>query len=463
MGVPHALVITYPAQGHIIPMMELSYRMVEHGFFVTFVNTDFTHKRVLDASMKAHPQSHPNKSTESIRLVSIPDGLEPDADRNQLGVLCDAILSSMPNALEMLIKDINGLEGDSVTCVVADVNMGWALDVAKKLGIPRAAVWPAAAGCLTTLLRFQELIQKGVITEEGELLDTNMVRFSPKMPLMDPRHFAWLCIGDTAENKVIYRYVNVNIKGLEGVEWLICNSFYEIESPTYDIFLNIRPIGPLLVIGSQPTQPKPTSLWTEDNTCLEWLDQQPNNSVIYISFGSFTIFNERQFLELSLALENLGRPFLWVARPDLVDRSGADYPEGFLGRVAAYGKVVGWCPQKNVLAHPSIACFVTHCGWNSTLEGLSNGVPFICWPYFADQFLNQTYIVDIWKVGVGLKANEDGLFSKEEIKSKVEEMLGDEGIRERVLKLKEEAIRSVTEGPSMENLNGFMEAMKGKS
>ncbi|ERM99950.1 UDP-glycosyltransferase 83A1 [Amborella trichopoda] len=462
MGVQHALMLPYPAQGHIIPMMELSRRMEEHGFIVTFVNTDFTQKRVLDASMKAHTESHPNKGTGCIRLVSIPDGLEPDADRNKLGALCEAMLSSMPNALETLIKDINGLEGDSVTCIVADVSMGWALDVAKKLGIPRAAFWPAAAGCLTVFLKLQELIQKGVITKEGELLDTHMIQFSPKMPLMNPRHFAWLCVGDTAENKVIYRSADVCIKGLEGVEWLICNSFYEIESTTYDTFPNIRPIGPLF-IGNQPTQAKPTSFWTEDNTCLEWLDQQPSNSVIYISFGSFTIFDEHQFLELTLALENLGRPFLWVARPDLVDKSGAGYPEGFLGRVAAYGKVVGWCPQKKVLAHPSIACFVTHCGWNSTLEGLSNGVPFICWPYFADQFLNQTYIVDIWKVGVGLKANEDGVFSKEEIKSKVEDLMGDEGMRERVLKLKEEAISSVTEGSSMENLHGFMEAMKRKS
>ncbi|ERM99954.1 hypothetical protein AMTR_s00110p00117120 [Amborella trichopoda] len=113
MGVPHALVIPYPAQGHVIPMMQLSRRMVEHGFIVTFVNTDFNHKRVLEAALKAHSQSHPNKGTGPIRLVSIPD--------------------------ETLIKEINGLEGDSVTCVVADVSTGWALDVAKKLGIPRAA------------------------------------------------------------------------------------------------------------------------------------------------------------------------------------------------------------------------------------------------------------------------------------------------------------------------------------
>ncbi|ERM99959.1 hypothetical protein AMTR_s00110p00118470 [Amborella trichopoda] len=111
--------------------------------------------------------------------------------------------------------------------------------------------------------------------------------------------------------------------------------------------------------------------------------------------------DKRQLHKLAFALENLNNPLQWVARPDLIDKAGPAYPLGFLDRVGAHGKVVGWCPQRKVMAQPSIACFVTHCGWNSNLEGLSNGVPFICWPYFADRFLRQTYIVDIWKVGWG--------------------------------------------------------------
>ncbi|PRQ53398.1 putative hexosyltransferase [Rosa chinensis] len=57
--------------------------------------------------------------------------------------------------------------------------------------------------------------------------------------------------------------------------------------------------------------------------------------------------------------------------------------------------MVGWAPQQKVLVHPSIACFLSHCGRNSILEGLSNGVSFLCWPYFVDQFLNKSYVCDI--------------------------------------------------------------------
>ncbi|KAK1352353.1 hypothetical protein POM88_053292 [Heracleum sosnowskyi] len=74
--------------------------------------------------------------------------------------------------------------------------------------------------------------------------------------------------------------------------------------------------------------------------------------------------------------------------------------------------MVSWTPQVKVLRHPSIACFLSHCGWNSTSEGVSNGVPFLCWPYFADQFLNQTYICDVWKVGLRCDKDETGIVSK---------------------------------------------------
>ncbi|ERM99962.1 hypothetical protein AMTR_s00110p00119150 [Amborella trichopoda] len=156
MGKLHALVISFPAQGHITPMMEFSHRMVEHGFVVTFLNSDYNHKRVLEAP-KAHPQYQTGHGNGPISLVSIPDGLDPGADRNQLGPLCESMLSSMPRALEKLIDDITNVQGLEIHCVVAHLNMGWALDVAKRLGIVRAAFWPAAARCLSLLLKLPEL------------------------------------------------------------------------------------------------------------------------------------------------------------------------------------------------------------------------------------------------------------------------------------------------------------------
>ncbi|KAL4184287.1 hypothetical protein AMTRI_Chr10g290 [Amborella trichopoda] len=127
-----------------------------------------------------------------------------------------------------------------------------------------------------------------------------------------------------------FQYTSRCMENVKGVKWIVCNSFYKVESSTYDSFPDILPIGPLFSSGHHR---EPTSFWTEDETTLEWLTQQRECSVIHVSFGSFTLFDKHQFQELYLALESLGRPFLWAARPGLVDKSEAAYPKGFLDRV----------------------------------------------------------------------------------------------------------------------------------
>ncbi|KAI3713134.1 hypothetical protein L1987_71706 [Smallanthus sonchifolius] len=115
----------------------------------------------------------------------------------------------------------------------------------------------------------------------------------------------------------------------------------------------------------------------------------------------------------------------------------AYYPDGYMDRVGSRGRIVSWAPQQKVLAHPSVACFMSHCGWNSTLEGVTNGVPFLCWPYFSDQFHNATYVCDIWRTGLGLEKDEEGIITRGEIKSKVERLLGDETYKVKALDIKE--------------------------
>ncbi|KAJ0100334.1 hypothetical protein Patl1_21709 [Pistacia atlantica] len=105
-----------------------------------------------------------------------------------------------------------------------------------------------------------------------------------------------------------------------------------------------------------------------------------------------TIFDKTQFQELAMGLQLSNRPFLWVVRPDITDKINDAYPEVFTNRVVSRGHIVSWAPQHKVLAHPSIACFISHCGWNSTIEAISNGVLFLCWPYFTDQMHNENYI-----------------------------------------------------------------------
>ncbi|KAF9625723.1 hypothetical protein IFM89_026531 [Coptis chinensis] len=121
MSRPHLLVIPYPAQGHDMPLMELSYNLVHLGFKISFINTEYNHKCVTAA------MSNNNDYEDLIHLVSIPDGMEPGEDRNELGKLCDKIVNVMPGHLEDLINKINGSNNrdDRITCVIADENMCW--------------------------------------------------------------------------------------------------------------------------------------------------------------------------------------------------------------------------------------------------------------------------------------------------------------------------------------------------
>ncbi|KAA8547921.1 hypothetical protein F0562_004350 [Nyssa sinensis] len=396
---------------------------------------------------------------DQIHLVSIPDGLEPWEDRNDLGKLSEAIFQVMPGKLEELVEKINGSGSDNISCIIADESMGWALEVAEKMGIRRAAFWPAAAAMLALGFSIPKLIDDRIINNDGTPMKNQMIQLSPAMPAMSTTNFAWACIGDLTTQKIIFEVMVKNNKAVKVAEWLICNSTYELEPAAYTLFPQLLPIGPLL--ASNRLGNSTGYFWQEDSSCLKWLDQQPACSVIYVAFGSFTVFDQTQFQELALGLELTNRPFLWVVRPDITDETIDAYPKGFKDRVATHGCMVGWAPQQKVLGHPSIACFLSHCGWNSTMEGVSNGIPFLCWPYFADQFLNQSYICDVWKVGLGFSRDERGIITQGEIKDKVEQLLSDQTFKARALDIKEKAMGDIKEGGhSHKNFNNFIEWMK---
>ncbi|KAI8032654.1 UDP-glycosyltransferase 83A1 [Camellia lanceoleosa] len=350
MGRQHVLAIPYPAQGHVLPLLELMQCLAKHGFKVTFVNTEFTHESITNAlSGKDNIEDH-------IHLVSIPDGLEPWEDRNEFGKLTESIFHVMPGKLEELIEHINGSDNDKIPCIVADELLGWALEVAEKMQIKRAAFWSMATALLALGFRIPELLDDGIINNNA-------------------------------------------------------------------------------------------------------------NSVIHVAFGSFTVFDQIQFQELALVLELTNRPFLWVVLPDITDENNDAYPKGFKERAVTRGRVVGWAPQQKVLGHPSVACFLSHCGWNSTMEGLSNGIPLPCWPKqwnpFADQFFNQSYICDLSKVGLGFNCDENGIVKQGEIKDKVEQLFSDKTFKARSLDLKEVVSKSAKEGGcSHSNFNNFIEWMK---
>ncbi|KAK1287941.1 UDP-glycosyltransferase 83A1 [Acorus calamus] len=287
---PHALVLPYPAQGHVIPLMELSHRLVDRGFTITFVNTHFDRARVRAS------QPGPWADTGPLRLVSIPDGLDPRADRNDLGRLTLAMQEHMPGHLEELIRASSAEpepDRGPLTCVIADHSMAWALDVAKKMGLRAVAFWPSSAGLLATMLDVPNMIEDGIIDTNGVPMEHKTIELGPGMPSMNTANFWWNNIGDPSMERVFFNVVLRGTKSIDSAEWILCNSFTHAELPVFKCAPKIRPIGPLLP-GLQPDKVV-GHYWPEDSSCVGWLDQQPPKSVVYVAFGSFTVFTPQQF------------------------------------------------------------------------------------------------------------------------------------------------------------------------
>ncbi|XP_066367696.1 UDP-glycosyltransferase 83A1-like [Miscanthus floridulus] len=460
MAAPRVLVLPYPAQGHVIPMMELSHCLVEHGVKVTFVNTELNHGLILGAL--ATGDSEPG----GVDMMSIPDSLGSGEDRKDLARLTDSFSKVMPGELEKLIASINAAderrELEKVSWLIADVNMAWAFPVAKKHGLRTAGFCPSSAAMFATRIKIPEMVRDGVLDERGWPKRRGTFRLAPAMPAIDTSEFSWNRAGDAKGQPIIFQLIHRNNAATHLAETIVCNSVQELEPGALALFPGVLPVGPLSVSSDKPAG----SFWAEDASCAAWLDAQPASSVVYVAFGSLAAYDAAQLVELAEGLLLTSRPFLWVVRPG---SAGDQLLEQLRRRAAPRGRVVSWCPQQSVLAHPAVACFLTHCGWNSTMEAVRSGVPLLCWPYFTDQFLNQSYICDVW--GTGLKVplppaaaatHGTGLVGREVVRDKIEELLGDNETKVRTLALRDLARRAVGNGgSSRQNLRWFLDLVRG--
>ncbi|KAF2318992.1 hypothetical protein GH714_012264 [Hevea brasiliensis] len=243
---------------------------------------------------------------------------------------------------------------------------------------------------------------------------------------------------------------------------LIWNSFEDLEQVELSALCKDFPI-PIFTIGPfhKYFPATSSSLLTQDKSCISWLDKKAPNSVLYVSFGSIAEINEAEFLEIAWGLANSNQPFLWVVRPGLV--LGSEWieplPHGFLEKLGGRGCIVKWAPQQEVLAHPAIGGFWTHNGWNSTLEGICEGVPMICHPIFGDQRVNARYVADIWRIGLHLEYKLERGVIERAIKRLLVEAEGQE-MRKRIMTLKEKVEHCLKQGgssyESLERLTSYI-------
>lgn len=195
------------------------------------------------------------------------------------------------------------------------------------------------------------------------------------------------------------------------------------------------------------------------DVCIKWLTERASRSVVYVSFGSLAQLEAEQMEELAQGLKTCNEYFLWVVRSS----EESKLPENLSEETSKKGLIVSWCPQLEVLAHKATGCFITHCGWNSTLEALSLGVPLVAMPQWTDQSTNSKFIKDVWKIGIEAKIDERGIVERAEIVRCINHVMeGEEGeeIRTNAKKWKEIAREAIDEGGSSDkNIEEFISSL----
>jgi hypothetical protein len=269
-------------------------------------------------------------------------------------------------------------------------------------------------------------------------------------------------IRTTDPDEIMLDFPMVECERAQKASALIFNTFDALEHEVLDALSSMFPpiysIGPLqLVLNQIPDSDHKSigsNLWKEEAGSLGWLDKKESNSVVYVNFGSIAVMTSDQLVEFAWGLANSNQTFLWIIRPDLVDGDSAVLPPEFIEETKERGLLASWCPQEQVLSHPSIGGFLTHSGWNSTIESVCGGVPIISSPFFAEQQTNSRYSCNEWGIGMEI----EGGVKRGEIESLVRElMMGEKGkeLKKKAVawkKLAEEATSRAT-GSSYVNID----------
>ncbi|KAK3000219.1 hypothetical protein RJ639_024214, partial [Escallonia herrerae] len=435
------VLVPCPLQGHISPMLELGTILLSKGFSITIAHTVFN---------APNPSNFPD-----FFFLPIFDNLsDHDTTTTNLKALGKAINTNCEAPfLKSLVRMMEENESlDQVVCIIYDVLMYFAEAVAKSMKLPSIIFRTVGACAVLALDAIPWLQAEGYLPCQVSMLQD-------LVPSLHPLRFKDLPISNMGSLDGVVKLA-MDSRTTRSSSAIIWNTIDHLEHSSLEQlhqFYNV----PLFSIGPlhKMALAKSTSLLIEDTDCIEWLDKQALLSVLYISLGSLATVDKKELAEMAWGLANSGQPFLWVVRPGSVRDSESPelLPEGFKERIGERGHLVKWAPQKEVLAHGAVRGFWSHCGWNSTLESICEGVPLICMPYFADQNVNARYLCHVWKVGLELEPE----LERGEIEKVVKRLMTDkegEELRQRAGDMKEKVELCMREGgSSYKSLNDLAE------
>ncbi|KAL6614548.1 hypothetical protein ACP70R_036818 [Stipagrostis hirtigluma subsp. patula] len=404
-------VVLYPSLGvgHLNPMVELAKVFLRRGVAVIVA--------VVDSAHAMAPLAAANPDITFRHLPIPPTG--KDHYSHPIMRTIDVLRVASP-ALRGFLRAL-----PAVDALVLDMFCTDALDVAAELDIPAYFFFTSALGDLAIMLHLPYCYHAAPSSFKD--MPETVLSFPgvPPIRAMDMATTMQDRDSDIAQARLLQCARMPEARGflVNSFDWLEARALKALRS---GLCTPGRPIPPVHCIGPL-VLPGDTGGSAERHACLEWLDAQPDRSVVFLSFGSMGVFSAAQLREIARGLETSGHRFLWVVRSPPEHRSKSTepdlealLPEGFLERNRERGFVVkNWAPQMEVLRHGAVGAFVTHCGWNSALEGIVSGVPMICWPMYSEQRMNKVHMVEEMKVGVVVEGYEREMVEAEEVEAKV--------------------------------------------
>ncbi|CAN4107739.1 unnamed protein product [Withania somnifera] len=454
MGQLHFFFFPLMAHGHMIPTLDMANLVASHGVKVTIITTTLN-ESVFSKAIQRNKQAGNEIDIRLIKFQAVENGLPEGCERLEL-VPSDKLLNNFFMATVMMQEPFEQLLHECrPNCIVSDMFLPWTNDSADKFDIPRLVFHGTSyfTLCVTdSIKRYKPF--KNVSSDSHTFVVPNL----PHQIKLTRTQLSPFDLVEE-EKRMPPMIKEIRESGLKGYG-IIFNSFYELEPDYAEHYTNVLgrknwAIGPLSLCNrdTEDKAARGKKSTIDERECMKWLDLKKPSSIVYICFGSVAIFTASQMQELARGIEASGQEFIWVVRTDNEEW----LPEGFEKRTKEKGLIIrGWAPQVLILDHEAVGAFVTHCGWNSTLEGLSAGVPMVTWPVFGDQFYNEKLVTEVLRTGVGVgsvqwkRIDSEGVKRESITKAIKKVMVGEEAavFRSRAKVYKEIATQAVEEGGS---------------
>ena len=464
----HVVIFPFMAQGHTLPLLDLSKALSRQQIKVTIITTPSNAKSIAKC-VPNHPDIHLNEIPFPT-IDGLPKGCENTSQLPSMEFLLPFLHATkqlqkpFEEVLETMIKS-----NTPPLCVISDFFLGFTLASCQALGVPRLVFHGTSA--LSMAIMKSSWVNASQINSLSMLDRVDL----PGMKLP----FTLTKADLPAETLNASNHDDPMSQFIDEVGWadanscgIIINSFEELEKDHISFFESFYMngakawcLGPLFLYDKIEGLEKSINQNQNPSMSTQWLDEQSTpDSVIYVSFGTQADVSDSQLDEVAFGLEESGFPFVWVVRS-----KAWSLPSGMEEKIKDRGLIVSeWVDQRQILSHRAIGGFLSHCGWNSVLESAVAGVPILAWPMIAEQSLNAKLMVDGLGAGLSVKRVQNQgpeiLVSRQAISEGVKELMGGQkgrSARERAEALGRVARRAVQkDGSSHDTLSKLIDQLR---